>query len=116
MSLTANDASATVAESSDARTIVIRIRREDRPGTGHRWEEFSIPHRPRMNVISCLQHIAANPVTRDGKQTATPVWDSGCLEEVCGACTMLINGRTRQACSALWTSLGRRESRSRLSR
>ena len=54
-----------------------------------------------MNIISCLQYIAAHPITTDGKQTTTPVWDSGCLEEVCGACTMLINGQTRQACSAL---------------
>ncbi len=29
------------------------------------------------------------------------MYDSGCLEEVCGACTMLINGKTRQSCSAL---------------
>jgi len=29
------------------------------------------------------------------------VWDSGCLEEVCGACTMVINGKVRQSCSAL---------------
>jgi succinate dehydrogenase / fumarate reductase, iron-sulfur subunit len=28
-------------------------------------------------------------------------WDCGCLEEVCGSCTMLINGRVRQSCSAL---------------
>ena len=28
-------------------------------------------------------------------------WDCSCLEEVCGACTMVINGRVRQACSAL---------------
>ncbi|MEZ6105506.1 MAG: 2Fe-2S iron-sulfur cluster-binding protein [Pirellulaceae bacterium] len=28
-------------------------------------------------------------------------WDCNCLEEVCGACTMVINGRVRQACSAL---------------
>jgi len=54
-----------------------------------------------MNVISCLQYIAANPVTADGKQTTVPVWDSGCLEEVCGACTMIINGKVRQSCSAL---------------
>jgi succinate dehydrogenase / fumarate reductase iron-sulfur subunit len=54
-----------------------------------------------MNIISCLQWIAAHPVTTDGTETTTPVWDSGCLEEVCGACTMLINGKTRQSCSAL---------------
>jgi succinate dehydrogenase / fumarate reductase iron-sulfur subunit len=54
-----------------------------------------------MNVISCLQFIAAHPTTTEGKPTSAPVWDSGCLEEVCGACTMVINGRVRQACSAL---------------
>ena len=71
-----------------------------------------------MNIISCLQYIAAHPVTTDGKQTTPPVWDSGCLEEVCGACTMLINGRTRQSCSALVDKLGDRQpaSRSRWSR
>ena len=59
-----------------------------------------------MNIISCLQWIAAHPTTTDGRATTPPVWDSGCLEEVCGACTMLINGRTRQACSALVDKLG----------
>jgi succinate dehydrogenase / fumarate reductase iron-sulfur subunit len=54
-----------------------------------------------MNIIACLQYIAAHPVTRDGVNTTPVVYDSNCLEEVCGACTMRINGRVRQACSAL---------------
>lgn len=54
-----------------------------------------------MNIISALQYVAAHPKTTDGKSTTTPVWDSGCLEEVCGACTMVINGKVRQSCSAL---------------
>ncbi len=29
------------------------------------------------------------------------VWECNCLEEVCGACTIVINGRVRQACTAL---------------
>jgi len=97
------------AHSSDAtsgRKIVIRIRRQEKPDAVSRWEEFNVPYRPNMNIISCLQYIAAHPVTADGRQTTVPVWDSGCLEEVCGACTMLINGRTRQACSALVDKIG----------
>jgi len=54
-----------------------------------------------MNIISCLQWIAAHPTTTGWQKTSTPVWDSGCLEEVCGACTMIINGKVRQSCSAL---------------
>jgi succinate dehydrogenase / fumarate reductase iron-sulfur subunit len=45
--------------------------------------------------------IAANPVTRDGRKTTPITYDSNCLEEVCGSCAMLINGRARMACSAL---------------
>lgn len=91
------------------RTILLRIRRQDGPDKPSRWEEFAIPWRPNMNIISCLQYIAANPQTSDGRSTTPPVWDSGCLEEVCGACTMVINGRVRQACSALVDQLGTSE-------
>ncbi len=86
---------------SERRTITIRIRRQDGPNQPQRWEEFKVPHRPNMNIISCLQWIAAHPTTADGRDTTSPVWDSGCLEEVCGACTMVINGKVRQSCSAL---------------
>jgi succinate dehydrogenase / fumarate reductase iron-sulfur subunit len=86
--------------------IIIRIRRQDGPSAASRWEEFAVPHRPQMNIISCLQYIAAYPVTTAGVATTPPVWDAGCLEEVCGACTMVINGKVRQSCSALVDKLG----------
>ena len=54
-----------------------------------------------MNIISCLQAIQRNPVNAAGQPTTPVVWESSCLEEVCGACTMVINGKVRQACSAL---------------
>ena len=97
-------ANGAVAKSSK-RTIRIRIKRQDGPKGESRWEDFDIPHRPNMNIISCLQAIAANPTTTAGVHSTSPVWDSGCLEEVCGSCTMLINGKARQACSALADSI-----------
>lgn len=66
-----------------------------------RWEEFDLPWEPQMNVISALMSIQKNPVTVEGKTVAPVVWESNCLEEVCGACTMLVNGRVRQSCTAL---------------
>ncbi len=90
-----------IAPNKTEKQIVVRIRRQDGPDKPSRWEEFSIPYRPSMNIISVLQYIAANPITSDGKETTPPVWDSACLEEVCGACTMVINGKVRQSCSAL---------------
>ena len=86
--------------------VILRIRRQDAPEKPSRWEEFSVPRRPQMNIISCLQYIAAHPVTTDGTKTTPPVYDSGCLEEVCGACTMVINGKVRQSCSSLVDKLG----------
>ena len=88
-------------------TIEFRIRRQDSPQVPGRWEEFSIPYRPNMNVISSLMEIRRNPVTRDGKRTSPPAWEANCLEEVCGACSMLVNRRVRQACSALVDHLER---------
>ena len=83
------------------RTVRFRILRQNSPDAAARWEEFDVPVEPGANVISCLQWIAAHPRTREGKATTPVVYDSGCLEEVCGACTMVINGRVRQSCSCL---------------
>ena len=81
--------------------VVLRIKRQDGPTAPSRWEEFQLPYKPRMNVISALMDIRRNPVTVDGKKTTPIFWDCNCLEEVCGACSMSINGKVRQACSAL---------------
>jgi succinate dehydrogenase / fumarate reductase, iron-sulfur subunit len=84
-----------------ARRIRVRILRQDVSGGESYWERFEVPHEPNMNVISVLQKIAAQAKSRDGRSVAPVAWDCCCLEEVCGSCTMLINGRTRMACSAL---------------
>lgn len=79
----------------------VRIRRQAGPGQEPYWELHQVAHEPEMNVISVLQRIAAKAETIDGKKVTPVAWDCGCLEEVCGACTMLINGQVRQSCSAL---------------
>ena len=81
--------------------VIIRIKRQENPDARPHWEEFELPYKQGMNITSALMDIAANPVTRDGKKTTPITYDSNCLEEVCGSCAMLINGRARMACSAL---------------
>jgi succinate dehydrogenase / fumarate reductase iron-sulfur subunit len=83
------------------KTVIIKIKRQENPGAAARWEEFELTWKPGMNVISAMMEIAANPVTRSGQPTTPITYDSNCLEEVCGSCAMLINGRARMACSAL---------------
>jgi len=104
MNTTTTNGSAPRAETHGAtRTVRFRIRRCDGPGHPSRWETFTVrvARGEGANILACLQRIAADPVTADGAKTTPVVWDAGCLEEVCGACTMVVNGRARQACSAL---------------
>ncbi len=84
-----------------SKRIHLKVLRQDAPDQPKRWEEFDVAWHPRMNVISALMEIQKNPRTLDGKTVAPVVWEASCLEEVCGSCTMLVNGRVRQACSAL---------------
>ncbi|MBN3525529.1 succinate dehydrogenase iron-sulfur subunit [Paenibacillus apiarius] len=87
-----------VAQSKKIKFIVTR---QDAPDAQPYTEEFEVPYRPNMNVISALMEIQRNPVNAGGKHTSPVCWESNCLEEVCGACSMVINGKPRQACTAL---------------
>src|SRR5712691_12303432 len=86
---------------ADNKSVLFKIKRQANPTAKSYWEEFELPWHPVMNVISSMMEIARNPVTRDGKPTTPITYDSNCLEEVCGSCAMLINGKAKMACSAL---------------
>ncbi len=87
------------------KTVRLKIKRQDLPASKPYWQEFDVPNGHHANVISCLQEVQENPSTVAGETTSPVVWDCNCLEEVCGACTMLINGKVRQACTALVDNL-----------
>src|SRR5882762_6370044 len=62
-------------------TIELKIKRQDSPTSSSRWEEFSLPWLPNLNVISCLMEIRKHPVTKQGQRTTPVHWESSCLEE-----------------------------------
>lgn len=45
--------------------------------------------------------IQKNPVNKKGERVTPIAWEQGCLEVVCGSCSMLINSRPMQACVVL---------------
>lgn len=90
-----------MSQPTETRFVHFKVWRQESPNAAGHFEEFKVPYRKGANVISCLMEIQRNPVTADGKTTTPIVWDSNCLEEVCGSCTMNINGKVRMACSAL---------------
>ena len=83
------------------KTIHLEVKRQASPNAEAVWEKFELEWRPGMNVTSALMEIAANPVDASGKETTPVTYDSNCLEEICGSCAMVINGKARMACSAL---------------
>ncbi len=84
-----------------SKTVRFIIERQVDPQSSPYDEEFVVPWRPGMNVIAALMEIQRNPTNAREEQVRPVTWESNCLEEVCGACTMVINGKVRQACSAL---------------
>ena len=86
---------------SSPRTIDVEIKRQSSPGAEARTEKFAIPYRKGMNITSLLGEIAMEPTLADGRATTPIAYDANCLEEICGSCAMLINGKARMACSAL---------------
>lgn len=50
-------------------------------------------------VLSALLTLRAKPVNAEGMAVTPVAFDGGCLEESCGACTMVVNGQARAACS-----------------
>lgn len=83
------------------RSFEVRVLRQDAPDSASYWERHRLVYETDMNVTSVLQRIAAQAETIDGRAVTPVAYDANCLEEVCGSCTMIINGRVRQACSAL---------------
>ena len=71
---------------------LIITRQKDRDSQPYK-EEFEIPYRQNMNVISALDGDSAQPCQRKGGKNNAVAWEANCLEEVCGACSMVINGK-----------------------
>ncbi len=85
------------------KTFILKIYR----GTpGHQyWEEFVLELKPYLNITSALMEVQKNPINSKGEKVTPVAWEQGCLEEVCGSCSMLINARPRQGCTALIQNL-----------
>ncbi len=91
--------------STDTKTIKFKVKRQITPDSDPFWEEYETPWRPSLNIVTLLMDQHTMPVTKEGNKTTPISYDANCLEEVCGSCTMIINGKVRQACTALVDSL-----------
>jgi succinate dehydrogenase / fumarate reductase, iron-sulfur subunit len=88
-------------QAATQKMVRFKIKRQITPDSEPFWEEYQIPWRPSLNVITLLMDQHTEPVTKDGNKSTPVSYQANCLEEVCGSCTMLVNGKVRQACTAL---------------
>ena len=65
------------------------------------WEEFELELKPYYNITSALMDIQKNPINKKNERVTPVAWEQGCLEVVCGACSMLVNHRPVQGCVVL---------------
>lgn len=89
-----------------ATKVRLKIRRQASASSQSYWETFEVPYKDKMNVISALMEVRKSPTNTQGQHVAPPAWEAACLEEVCGSCTMNINGGIRQSCTALIEEVG----------
>lgn len=90
---------------ANRQTVELRIRRQDRPSAAPYWQSFVLAAPEGANVVSLLMDLREHCVTKDGERVDPVAFEHNCMEEVCGACAMLINGLPRPACSALIAEL-----------
>jgi succinate dehydrogenase / fumarate reductase iron-sulfur subunit len=81
--------------------LILKVKRQKDADSAPYWEEFAIPYQPNLNIIAALMEIRKDPKKSDGADTTAPTWEMNCLENVCGSCTMIINGKVQQACTTL---------------
>ena len=90
-------------------SCILRVKRQEKPSTQPYWQEFDVEPEPSDTVASLLAGLAArSPLTdREGREAAPVAFEKGCGEAKCGACAMVVNGRTGLACKTFVRKLDR---------
>lgn len=78
----------------------VRILRQKYPGSAPYWETFAYDGPEDNSVAGVLDYLNYNDDIVDivGKQTTRIGWECSCLQGICGACAMVINGCPALAC------------------
>jgi len=65
--------------------VILKIKRQNDPTDFPYWEEFEVEVSDKMTVALALS-------------TTPVIWECSCLDGMCGACAMIINGKAQLAC------------------
>lgn len=78
----------------------VRIMRRIAPVTAPYWESFDYDGPEDTSVAGLLDYINYHDdiINDEGKSTTRIGWECSCLQGICGACAMVINGVPALAC------------------
>lgn len=78
----------------------VRVLRQQTPASEPRWESFEYDGPQDNSVAGVLDYLNYNDdiVDSDGRRTTRIGWECSCLQGICGACAMVINGKPALAC------------------
>ena len=85
----------------------VKILRRQSPDSEPYWESFDYTGPEDSTVAGLLDYLNFNDdlVNDAGEKTPRVGWDCSCLQGVCGACAMVINGVPALACSVFLRDL-----------
>ena len=89
----------------------IKILRQRGPHEEPYWENFEYDGPTDITVAALLDRLnfADDIINAAGEKTARLAWDCSCLQGICGACAMVINGRPALACETFLSGLREKE-------
>ena len=85
----------------------VRILRQQSPVSEPYWETFDYDGPADNSVAGVLDYINYHDDIRDvdGKRTTRVGWECACLQGLCGACAMVVNGAPALACETMLRDL-----------
>jgi succinate dehydrogenase / fumarate reductase iron-sulfur subunit len=89
----------------------VRILRQQFPGSAPYWENFEYDGPVDNSVAGVLDYINYHDdiVDVDGRRTMRIDWECSCLQGICGACAMVINGKPALACETFVRDIKEKE-------
>lgn len=89
----------------------VRILRQQSSTTEPYWEVFDYNGSEDNSVAGVLDHINYHDDVTDidGRKSTRIGWECSCMQGVCGACAMIINGVPALACDTLIRDLKKKE-------
>lgn len=85
----------------------VKIMRQASPVSEPYWQEFSCEYKDHQTVAGMLDELNYKDDLADisGEPAPRIAWECSCLQGMCGACAMVINGRPALACETFLRDL-----------